>query len=356
MQEFEHLKLYEVLSNLEDRGLKNKLATLAEFILQSNQTHKTKWYKSVQANANRISEKKMKLFKNKSIAKAEKLKTLEDLLETESYFTMETLGKTKVEFEFFLNLIVSMSLGTVPKMMRRILKGNYDRTGIKFKDYLKDGKIKKIIQELYDEKHLDYHKMEKNDKEYILEVYKLEKKYIFDFLDFIEEYLEFLEKARNNMYHNFTFVTPRNREGIMYPEKYIKGSLPLFVFNQDLRKGYIERYMAGRGVIKDYTLMMNVCVLLEKIPLNQYARGIERDQRVIQVLVSPDGKKRISKYNEILEKYGFPMKDYEHKSMKEELRRSREGKNIRTQQKMREDFRKFLEKYPPKTIKNGKNI
>ena len=42
MQEFEYLKLYEVLSNLEDKELRNKVATLAEFIIHSNQTHKTK--------------------------------------------------------------------------------------------------------------------------------------------------------------------------------------------------------------------------------------------------------------------------------------------------------------------------
>ncbi len=347
MSEFEYLKLYDVLSNLKDKEKRKKIATLVELIIQSNQTHKTKWHKSIQANAIKISERKMNLYQNTSIPKDEKLRTLEDLLESESYFTMETLGKTKVEFEFLLNIIVSLSLNSTSKMMKRLVKGNYDGTGVKFKDYLREGKIKKIIQELYSEKNLDYHKIEEKDKKFILEVYKFEHEYIFDFLDFIENYLEFLEKARNNMYHNFTFVTPRNMSGIMYPEKYIKESLPLFVFNQDLKSEYLERYMAGKEIITDYTLMMNVCVLLEKIPLNQYIRGIERDQRVIQVIVSPEGKKRIKRYKEILAKYGFPMIGYDYKSMKEELRRSREGGNLATQKKMHREFKEFLEKYPP---------
>jgi len=87
MSEFEYLKLYDVLSNLKDKEKRKKIATLVELIIQSNQTHKTKWHKSIQANAIKISERKMNLYQNTSIPKDEKLRTLEDLLESESYFT-----------------------------------------------------------------------------------------------------------------------------------------------------------------------------------------------------------------------------------------------------------------------------
>ena len=46
-----------------------------------------------------------------------------------------------------------------------------------------------------------------------------------------------------------------------------------------------------------------------------------------------------------MEKYGFPMTEYEYKNIREEIKKSRSGENIEKQKEMHKEFREFLKKY-----------
>lgn len=347
MQNFEYLKIYDLISKMKDSRLKRKFDILIGSIIQSNQTQKTMWYKSIDDEINKIAKAKLEIYQNNKLVKSEKIEKLSRLIEREAYLTMETIAKTKVEFEYLLNLIISMSFDSVPRIMKRILKGDFDNSKISCEDYLKKGIVEKILRELYSVKHLEFHNVQSKDKNLLKTIYKYELDFILDFLDFIKEYLNFLRKVRNNMYHNFAYLTPTNEQQIMYPKEWIIESVPIFVFNPYLDKGYFDSYYSGKTVITYYTRIMNICVILEKIPIFQYIRSIERNQRLIDILVSPEAKKQTRRYFQILEKYGFPRGKPGMKISRDEIEPSKTGKNMIIQKSLNKKFEDFLKKYPP---------
>ncbi len=347
MQIFEYLKIYDVISNLRDNRLKRKFEVLVGYIIQSIQTHKTLWYKSVDDDINKIVQTKKKIFHNTELTESEKIAELIILMEKEAYYTMESIAKTKDEFEYLLNLIISMSFDSMPRIMKRILKGDFDNSNIHCENYLKKGIVEKILRELYSKKHLDYHNVQSKDKKFIRTIYNYELDFILDFLEFVKDYLKFLRKVRNNMYHNFAYITPTNEQQIMYPESWIKESSPIFVFNPSLNKGYFDSYYSGKTVITYYTRIMNLCVILEKIPILQYIRSMERDQRLIDVLVSPEAIKHSERYFQILKKYGFPRGKPGMKISGDKIEPSKTGENMKIQKSLNKKFEEFLKKYPP---------
>jgi len=343
----EHLKIYDVISNLTNKEQRRKLEMLLGSVVQSIQTNKEIWFKSTDSRSKEISSEKMKINENTKLPMQKKKEKLSSLMDEEAFLTMESLAKARVEFEYLVNLIISLTLDSAPKIMERIMRGDYDNSKIKSYKFLKEGKIEEILLELYSEEHIDFHNIKGKDKLLLLTIYEYELEFILDFIKFIKEFLEFLRKVRNNMYHNFFYANLFKGWPTMYPDKWIKESTPVFVFNQRLSKGYFDSFYSGPTVITYNTRIMNICIMLEKIPIWQYIRLMERNQRLIDVLVSPKGTKLKNEYFKILAKYGFPRGKPGMEIMIEELEHSKKGDNMMTQRKLNQKFEAFLEKYPP---------